>query len=97
MTTLDYLFWVVIALQVADAATTIHALRTGKTREANPIVAKLISEIGRDRAVVGFKLVSIGALFYFRDQATLWPLAGLAALYAVVLANNLRVIREVDR
>ncbi len=97
MTLTDYLFWAVIALQVADAAITIHALRTGKTREANPIVAKLISKLGRDRAVVGLKIISIGALFYFRDQATLWPLVGLAALYAVVVVNNVRVIRKVDR
>jgi hypothetical protein len=89
----DYLFWALVALQVADGYTTIEGLRSGAAREANPLLARLIGKVGRDRAVVGVKLLAIAGLWYGRPDVPLWMMGALAALYVYVIANNVRVIR----
>lgn len=93
MTLTDYLFWALVAMQVADGYTTIQALRTGRAHEANPLLAKLIGKIGRDRAVVGAKLLCVAGLWYGRADTPLWAMGALAALYAYTVINNVRVMR----
>lgn len=93
MTLPEALFYLLVALQIADGYTTIQGLRTGKEREVNPILAKLIGEIGRDRAVVGVKLLAIAGLWYGRAGTSLWALVAMAAVYIYVIANNVRVMR----
>jgi hypothetical protein len=89
----DYLFWALVALQLADGYTTIEGLRSGAAREANPLLARLIGRVGRDRAVVGVKLLAIAGLWYGRSEVPLWMMGALTALYVYVIANNVRVIR----
>lgn len=86
-----------IALQIADGYTTIQALRTGKAREANGLVAKLMDKIGRDVAVVGLKVLVVVALVYYRLSIPLWMLAGLTAVYVVVVARNIGVLRKLRK
>lgn len=90
----DYLFWALVALQVADGYTTIQGLRSGASAEANPLLAKLIGQIGRDRSVVGVKLACIAALWYWRADTPLWMMGALAALYTYTIINNVRVMRR---
>ncbi|MGP1680841.1 MAG: DUF5658 family protein [Giesbergeria sp.] len=94
MTLPEALFYLLVALQIADGYTTIKALRTGNAREANPIVAKLIGAVGRDRAVAGLKLIAIAGLWYGRADTPLWAMGALAALYAYTIINNVRVMRR---
>ena len=89
----DYLFWALVAMQVADGYTTIQGLRSGAAREANPLLAKLIGKVGRDRAAVGVKLLCIAGLWYGRADTPLWMMGALAALYAYTIINNVRVMR----
>ena len=93
MTLPEALFYLLVVLQIADGYTTIQGLRTGKAREANPILAKLIGEVGRDRAVVGVKLACIAGLWYGRADTPLWAMGALAALYTYTIINNVRVMR----
>ena len=97
MTLPEALFYLLVALQIADGYTTIQGLRTGKAREVNPILAKLIGEIGRDRAVVGVKLLAIAGLWYSRTGTPVWAMAAMAAVYVYVIAGNVRVLREVNK
>lgn len=84
-------------MQVIDGYTTIEGLRTGAMHEANPLLAKLIGQVGRDRAVVGVKLLAIAGLWYGRADAPLWMLAGMAAMYVYVIGNNVRLLRGVSK
>lgn len=81
-----------IVLQVADAALTIKGMKSGAT-EANPIVRWLVGAIGRDGALLALKAAAIAALVYYIDQTPTVLLAGLAAVYAVVVVRNVRVVR----
>lgn len=82
-----------IILQVGDAYSTIYGMRLGAT-EANTMLAKLIGVIGRDRVIVGSKIIYIGVLVYFRAELQLWMLQAITAFYAVNLARNIYQIKK---
>jgi len=94
MTHHEMLFAALVILQIADAALTIAGLRTGYAKEANPLVEKLIGKVGRDRAIVGIKLIAIAGLWYGYALVPLWALGAGVALYVAVVANNVRVLRN---
>ena len=96
MTHHELLFIALVILQIADAALTINALRTGYAKESNPLIAKLIGKVGRDRAVVGIKIISIVGAWLVYDQAPLGALGAGVALYAAVVINNVRVLRTAN-
>ena len=97
MTLHDYLAVALVLLQIADIATTIKALRLPGTREANPFMAKLMDKIGRDRALVGLKLIFIALLLATYQVAPWQVLAGAVALYVFVVVKNILVIRRASR
>ena len=74
------------ALVAADIVTTIRALRRPGTREANPLI-RLAMRHGRLWIVLKIA-ISAGAAWLVRSNPG--ALATVCAVYALVLANNLR-------
>jgi hypothetical protein len=89
------LIWILIALQAADVATTVLALRAGAV-EANPVMRALQMRLGTLTGTLAMKAlfiaVTLGA--HFTVGVHLWALACLIALYVYVVVNNLVVIRR---
>ena len=91
---LDVLLLLVIALQVADIVTTYLIIQRGG-RELNPLIAAAMAKIG----VLPALLVTKGALIALmvsvnHVEGMIYVFAFLAALYAFVISNNLRVLRR---
>ena len=87
-----YLFLTLAILHVADAVTTIKALKITGNREVNPIMAKLFTKFGIVPSLVAAKGSTMGALYYVLPAVPLWALGGLIALYVWVVSNNLKRI-----
>ncbi len=77
-----------IALQVADIATTLHALKIGK-REVNPILRRLFEYFTPAKVLLVFKAAGIVAIWAVNLP---WLTAAACVVYAVVVASNLRVV-----
>ena len=82
--------YLLLALQVADLATTLYVLRTGKGAEANPIARKLMDFFGPELGLALPKLLIAGVIWTVRDTTPPVVFAGLCALYIVIVANNLK-------
>ena len=82
--------YLLLALQVADLATTLYVLRTGKGAEANPIAKKLMAVFGPEFGLALPKLLIAGVIWTVRDTTPPVVFAGLCALYIVIVANNLK-------
>ena len=94
-TMFEVLFFLFLALQVADYVTTIHALDKGHS-EANPVLSALFKRFGPKRTLVVAKLLiivsfSVALLLGFLSIAALSIATGF---YAVVIINNLRVLNK---
>lgn len=80
-----------LALQVADLLSTVVALRNPRLKEANGPLNKLMSAIGVLPALLLAKSAAMGVIWYY--QADIGQgLIALCVLYAVVVANNVRLI-----
>ena len=84
------LIYLLLALQVADLATTLYVLRTGKGAEANPIARKLMDFFGPELGLALPKLLIAGVIWTVRDTTPPIVFAGLCAVYLVIVANNLK-------
>jgi hypothetical protein len=86
-------FIALCALQAADMLTTILVLEKNGA-ERNPIVRWLIDKLGRVPGLATAKATGViaGAVLVAHGQIE-W-LALTAALYLVVVINNLRVLRQ---
>jgi hypothetical protein len=82
--------YLLLALQVADLATTLYVLRTGKGAEANPIARKLMTWFGPELGLALPKLLIAGVIWTVRDTTPPIVFAGLCAVYIVIVANNLK-------
>ena len=82
--------YLLLALQVADLATTLYVLRTGKGAEANPIAKKLMAWFGPELGLALPKLAFAGAIWTFRATTPAWAFALLCMLYLVIVANNMK-------
>ena len=89
---LMHFVYLLLALQVADLATTIYVLRTGKGAEANPIARKLMDFFGPELGLALPKLLIAGVIWTVRDTTPPIVFAGLCALYIVIVANNLKFV-----
>lgn len=96
MSTILILAFVLSALQVGDAVTTILAIRSGAI-EKNPIAAWLMDNIGMVPALaIKVVFVSGGAIWaatHHPTQPVLIALAALIAIYAYVVIQNARLIK----
>jgi len=84
--------YLLLALQVADLATTLYVLRTGKGAEANPIAKKLMAWFGPELGLALPKIALAGAIWTFRDTTPAWAYAMLCVMYVVIVGNNLRFV-----
>lgn len=97
-----YLIAYVMLAQVADFATTRFAISKGWAREANPIVAWLITKLG----LTGGLLVAKGTIFMLGLLCLTEPVfnwfdfgvwAAMTCAYTYAILHNLSVIREESR
>ncbi len=88
------LIYVLIALQVLDAVTTIIALRKGAT-ESNKLLNKIFAKIGVLPGLLITKLAVACFLLYFREifQNPITLVIPLVA-YTWVVFNNFKVIKK---
>ena len=84
------LIYLLLALQVADLATTLYVLRTGKGAEANPIARKLMDFFGPELGLALPKLLIAGVIWTVRDTTPAWAYALLCVMYVVIVGNNLK-------
>ena len=94
--TLTLFFLVVfLALNAADAATTLYGIRNGM-REANPLMAKLFAKVGVKMGLFIMKVpISIGAIYYVVvEHAPLLFVLALAIPYAILLVWNIFQLRR---
>ena len=84
--------YLLLALQVADLATTLYVLRKGTGAEANPIARKLMAFFGPELGLALPKIALAGAIWTFRDSTPPVVFAGLCVLYLVIVGNNLRFV-----
>jgi hypothetical protein len=82
--------YLLLALQVADLATTLYVLRTGKGAEANPIAKKLMAVFGPEFGLALPKLLIAGVIWTVRDTTPPVVFAGLCVVYIVIVINNLK-------
>lgn len=80
-----------LALQVADLLSTVVALRNPRLKEANGPLNKLMSAIGVLPALLLAKVTAMSVIWYYQADIGQWLIA-LCVLYAVVIANNVRLI-----
>jgi hypothetical protein len=91
---IELLLIAVIALQLLDFATTAYALRHKRAVEANPLMARLMKQIGVTPTLILTKGAVAGlAVFLWRIDSIVW-LAILTVAYGAVTANNLRLINR---
>lgn len=88
-----HLIYAVLALQVADVASTLYAFRNGAT-EANPVMRKLIELLGTVPGLVLPKVVFAAAIWYWRPLFPEWALWLVIAGYAVVVVNNIKLAKR---
>ena len=86
------LIYLLLALQVADLATTLYVLRKGTGAEANPIAKKLMAVFGPEFGLALPKLLIAGVIWTVRDTTPPVVFAGLCVLYLVIVGNNLRFV-----
>lgn len=82
-----YLALFLIAMQVADAATTYFILNNGG-RELNPLMDKLFQEVGVKIGLGVSKGLAIVIIILAYTYTPIWLLGSLSALYALIIANN---------
>jgi hypothetical protein len=80
---------ILAALQVADIYTTHRVLANGG-RELNPLLAKLFARFGILQMLIPLKLSFLALAYLYIPEGWVW---GLSALYALIVANNVRQMR----
>lgn len=97
MTYLNLLLVVVAVQQALDVWTTKVALATGRAKEANGPLNRLMEKIGIIPALLCTKL-AFGTLVVLTAEPTVvWyvVLGAIIALYTWVLFNNIRVLKKI--
>jgi uncharacterized protein DUF5658 len=92
------LFALCAALQLADGWTTVKVLQLGGVEE-NPVMSDLIDHFGVSATMIAVKLAVIGLLAWGTFHAHAfdnlqWVLGLVAALYVVIVRNNLQVLKR---
>lgn len=86
-------FQALVLLQICDLVSTVIALRNPKLSEANGPLAGLMRAIGTLPALLGIKTLAMVLIYWHRDDMGIYMLL-LCAIYAVVIFNNIRLIRR---
>ena len=89
-----HLVYLLIALQAADAFTTIYALERPGATESNGLMAKLFKAVGVVPGALLVKVAIVALICQTHTDVPDWLIAGLCALSALVVVNNLNAIRK---
>ena len=89
---LMHLVYLLLALQVADLATTLYVLRKGTGAEGNPVARKLMDFFGPELGLALPKILFAMAIWTFRATTPAWAFALLCMLYLVIVANNMKFV-----
>ena len=91
---IEILFALFVALQLADFVTTLAGLKAGHS-EGNPILSRLFKRLRPEIALAIVKLLIVAAMTAALLQGALDVIALviLSTVYAVVVLNNVRVLR----
>ena len=87
-------FILLVVLNVADAVTTTMGIKRG-ARELNPLMRVLMKKVGPLPALLGWKGIFLGAMFYFLPVIDPRALMGLCAFYAAVVGWNIFQLRKI--
>ena len=92
---IEILFAVFVALQLADYLTTIAGLKAGHS-EGNPILSRLFKRLRPEIAMALVKLLIVGAATaaLLTGSLDLFVLVALNTIYALVVINNLRILKR---
>jgi len=86
------MLYLLIALQLADIATTHYALRTGIGTEGNPLLRRLFDKFGHEPVLLISKAAFVAFVWYFQDRIHDLAYSALLGIYIWVIANNVQVI-----
>ena len=86
------LIYLLLALQVADLATTLYVLRKGTGAEGNPLMRKLMDFFGPELGLALPKILFAMSIWTFRATTPAWAFALLCMLYLVIVANNMKFV-----
>lgn len=88
----EWLFWLLAALQIADAYVTHVGLRRG-ARERNKFLRWAFQAAGADLPVtLTFKAALLGSLYYYGLTQD-WLVPFLVGVYLPVVYNNWRILQ----
>jgi hypothetical protein len=90
----EWLFGVLLALNLLDVWTTIRGLKTRKAKEANKPLRKLMEKIGVKEALTVAMAVSLVPVWLLRPTEP-WLQWVLIGINAAAVINNLRVLRKI--
>lgn len=96
MTYLNALIAVAVIQQLLDMWTTIKALETGRAREANKPLERLMHKVGVTPALAIVKLPMIAILILMPEATMAWyvGLGVIVAGYTWLLYNNFTVLKR---
>ena len=90
----SYLLVALLLLQVGDCATSVRGISSGRGREANPVVRRLIDRTGIRLGLIIAKLPVVAAAMAMWWQGYDVALLLTVAAYAAVFINNIRILVE---
>ncbi len=90
----DVFIWgAFVFAQMADIYTTVQALKTPGTQEANGIIAWLMAKLGKGWIAVKLAM-SLGGAYAIWLSGERWMIVALALLVIGVAVSNYRVMRK---
>lgn len=87
------LLWIFIALQFADAFTTMKILARGGS-ELNPIMAWVFKHFGVMSGLFMVKAPIVAFFAYFLDLIQMWLMIVVCAVYAWVVYHNVKQLQK---
>lgn len=84
---------ILLALQILDLLSTVIALRNPSLKEANGPLSRIMQAVGVLPALMAVKCAAMLIIWHFRADMGAW-ITLLCVLYAVVVANNIRLIKR---
>lgn len=93
---LKLLISAIVVLQAADIYTTYVVLRSGRGREANPIVDYVIKKLGLVPGLLAVKVPLLATLPLLEGAPGLTAAGVLTAVYLFVIYNNVKVMNELN-
>lgn len=90
---LTALFIACVALAALDSLSTWYALHKGIGQEANPVVKGIFSLFGQNPGLIILFVFKAFVMTYLYVSGLIWFLAAFVAIYGLVVANNIYVIK----